>query len=73
MSLIHVHVYKIAGKAEVDVNAYSSKEATELALKMTSDLRFGESDCKHLAMVPNYPSAGELDLFAIKCYNSLVC
>lgn len=50
---IHVHVYKIAGKAEVNITTENEVEAKEKALAMVKQgsLKSGESDCNYIAMV----------------------
>jgi len=47
----HVHVYRVTGKAELDIKA-NRKRAEAKALKMASadKLEFGESDCQYLAL-----------------------
>lgn len=51
--LIHIHVYKIAGKAEVDIKTENEFEAKEKALAMMKQgsLKTMESDCEYIAMV----------------------
>lgn len=51
---VHVHVYSVVSKAEVDCEVRSKKDAMRVALARVESgkVRFGKSDCKYLAMVP---------------------
>ena len=49
----HIHVYKVSGKAEVNVEADSEAEAKKIAadiIKENKDLPFGVSDCNHIIL-----------------------
>ena len=61
----HIHVYKIGGKAEVDVKAENEVEAKEKALAMMKQgsLTTKASDCHYIAMVMG--EQGEWDVLFI--------
>ena len=49
--MVHVHIYKVIRKAELDVPVTDVKEAMKLALENAKkgELIFGLSDCEFLA------------------------
>ena len=49
---VHLHVYKIAAKAEVDLQTDTVEAAQEKALEQAQGhaLSFGESDCEYIAI-----------------------
>jgi len=51
----HVHIYKVAGKMEVDIEAKVASIAKSKALKVLKQIKnpsslFGESDCQYIAI-----------------------
>ncbi|RLG58748.1 MAG: hypothetical protein DRN95_03790 [Candidatus Hydrothermarchaeota archaeon] len=44
----HLHVYKVIGKAELDILARDEVEAREKALQLVGELVFQKSDCKYV-------------------------
>lgn len=49
--MVHVHVYKVIRKAEIDIDETDLKVAMEEALRRAknSELIFAQSDCEFLA------------------------
>lgn len=49
--IYHIHVYKLAGKAEVNIRAGNEKEALEIGLQKAKrgELIFGEAEAEFLA------------------------
>jgi len=49
---VHVHIYKVIGKAEKDLDAENTDEASKVALRSAKagELAFGESDCEYIAI-----------------------
>lgn len=54
MRKYHVHVYRVVGLRESDIEADSEAEAmaTMLRIAKKSKLFWGKSDCKYVAIVP---------------------
>lgn len=46
----HIHVYKVSGKAELDVEAVDAVEARRKALEVRDKLGYSESDCSYVAV-----------------------
>ncbi len=52
---VHVHVYKVVGKAEIDLKSSSIKKAEQKALRAIKKVKnpkciFGKSDYKYIAI-----------------------
>lgn len=45
----HVHLYKVIGKAELNIEADTEKEALEKALKRKDEVKYGKADFSVLA------------------------
>jgi len=50
---MHVHVYKVVGKLEYDIDEVDPVKVKEKALSMAIKVEeFEESDCKLIALIP---------------------
>jgi len=49
---VHVHIYKVIGKAEKNLCAGDTDEASKVALRSAKagELAFGESECEYIAI-----------------------
>jgi len=46
----HIHIYKVSGKAEINVDADNPAEAKSIALSQRDDLEYGQSECNYIAL-----------------------
>lgn len=46
----HIHVYKIVGKAEINVIAEDEYEAKDIALRFKNNVKYKKSDCNYMAI-----------------------
>jgi len=65
---VHVHVYKVEAKAEIELDAETVEQAQELALDQVKShcVPFGESDCKYIAIPFKIVSDRKKSLFGRK-------
>lgn len=65
MPRYHIHIYKVVGKMEVDIEAKVPSEAKSNALKALKKIKnptplFGKSDCQYISMAFRNTGGGML-------------
>lgn len=50
MNKYHVHVYKVVGKLEYNINAPTGEDAKKIALERAKKESFKQSDCVFIAL-----------------------